>query len=148
MGCDIHVYCEDRKSDGKWFGWDGEDLLSHRSYAVFGFLAGVRNYSAITPISLPRGIPADASGYTREEWGNGAFFHSASWLTIKELLEFNYDAICEDRRVTRNGDGGCTCATGEGRLMTYREFLGIQFFVDLNQLRGDGVERIVFWFDS
>lgn len=148
MGCDIHVYCEKRGKDGKWFGWDSDGLLGHRSYAVFGFLADVRNYSGIIPISPPRGVPDDSSEYTKNDWRDRCGAHSPSWLTIEELLAFDYDAKCEDRRVTRNGDGGCTCEPGEGRLMTYREFLGYQFFIDLNQLRWDGVERIVFWFDS
>src|SRR5690242_12249014 len=73
MGADIHSFAEVRK-EGKWlrveepvfdtyqdkttepFGW--------RSYAVFGFLADVRNYSHCTPISEPKGLPDDS------EWLN------------------------------------------------------------------------------
>ncbi len=146
MGADIHVYSETRDEKG-WFGWHEPDILSHRNYRVFGFLADVRNYSGITPIAPRRGVPKDASQYVAEEWRHSGC-HSATWLSVEELFAFDYDAICEDRRVTRNGDGGCTCEPGEGRLMTYREFLGIQFFMDLNQLRGDCAERIVFWFDN
>ena len=32
-----------------------------RSYGMYGFLAGVRNYSAVQPISEPRGFPEDAN---------------------------------------------------------------------------------------
>jgi hypothetical protein len=63
-------------------------------------------------------------------------------------MEFDYDAIMEDRRVTRGNDGGCTCEVGEGQTMTYREFLGDLFFSDLTKLQKLGADRIIFWFDS
>ena len=74
--------------------------------------------------------------------------HSASWFSLAELLAFDYEQIMEDRRVTRNNDGGCICEPGEGKMMTYREFLGPNFFDEINQAKEKGADRIVFWFDD
>lgn len=164
MGCDIHLWYE-RKTNDSWQDvsvpvdeWKAGPL-DHRSYATFGFLADVRNYSAITPICEPRGWPTDFKHTKpdREEYDpwyrddEGYMFdeyHSHSWLSIKELLDYDYDQIVEDRRVTRNGNGGVTCDPGEGKQETLREFLGEGFFQDLQTLHECGVERIVFAFDN
>lgn len=148
MGCDIHTYAE-RKTDNGFVAIDGLSPFSWRSYGIFGFLAGVRNYSDVTPISAPRGFPDDASVAAREEykaWDGDA--HTPAWLTVEELNAFDYDQETEDRRVIRNGDGGCTCAPGGGEAMTYRKFLGEGFFDDLDALNAGGASRVVFWFDS
>lgn len=148
MGCDIHTQAE-RKVNGNWeevdvvpFDW--------RSYSMFAFLVGVRNYSAITPISPPRGLPADA---IETEYGAHGGDHSFSWLTLHELLSFNYDQPLEDRRYTRQEgpnffNGAATAEPGEGTMTTYREFLGEAFFEDLEKLKAADAERIVFGFDS
>ena len=54
MGCDIHSYAERKTSKGYEI-IDGLHPLDWRSYGLFGFLAGVRNYSAVTPIVPRRG---------------------------------------------------------------------------------------------
>lgn len=57
-----------------------------RHYTLFGLLAGIRNYN-IKPIAPPRGFPKDASKSITEgynSWGSDA--HSASWLTLAELM--------------------------------------------------------------
>lgn len=150
MGCDIHTITQ-RRADGVWknlpvtpFDW--------RSYGMFAFLAGVRNYSDIRPISMPRGLPED---FDNGEDGEGEYVgdHSFSWLTLKELLDFDYDQPVEDRRVTvqtgpNSWDGGATAEPGGGKMTTYRTFLGQGFFDDLELLRKVEAERIVFGFDS
>jgi hypothetical protein len=154
MGCDIHSHAERKTESGKWEAVPGLLPFSSRSYGTFGFLADVRNYSGLTPIAPPRGFPADASGYVVAEyegWGGDA--HTPSWLSVEELTAFDYDAICEDRRVTRqvgpgHYDGGYTCDPGEGKQQTYRDFLGPWFFEDLQKLQAAGAERVVFWFDN
>lgn len=141
-----------KTNNGKYVG-DETELLGDRNYGVFAFLAGVRNYGAIVPISKPRGLPKDVSSWVEEEadrWASDG--HSRSWLSIDELLNFDYEQMTEDRRCTRmkNGvlNGGCTCDPGEGEKMTYREYLGESFFEDLAELKKEGVDRIVFWFDN
>lgn len=129
MGCDIHSFAQKKTNDGyetlkwKWdrgpFGW--------RNYDVFAFLAGVGNYSGITPISEPRNLPNDFVADEFYEY-NG---HSASWLSVEELLNFDYG-----------------CCIGDGQKMTWREFLGDVFFEDLNKLVEIGADRVVFYFDN
>jgi hypothetical protein len=153
MGCDIHLYGEKRNQDGTWeHTSDGDDLdapMNYRSYGIFGFLAGVRNYSAVTPISRQRGLPDDTSAFVRSAFTSWRFdAHSPSWMSMDELMSFDYEGEVEDRRCTRNGDGGSTCEPGNGKKMTYREFLGDGFFKDLERLRDGGADRVVFWFDN
>lgn len=146
MGCDIHTYAQKKVND-KWetipyvpFDW--------RSYGMFAFLADVRNYSRVIPISEQRGLPEDFDGDL-----DPSFYHSHSWLTVTELLEFDYDQNMEDRRVARMigpnvFSGGETADPGDGLMTTYREFLGEAFFEDLQHLQEIGAERIVFAFDN
>lgn len=154
MGCDIHVHCERKNADNTWAPVKVPGLFPNRDYKLFGFLANVRNYSGTPPISKPRGVPTNASPKVQKDfagWGMDA--HSATWLSVDELQAFNYEALTEDRRYTRQisprcSDGGCTCAPGEGTKITFREFLGEGFFNELQKLRDYQVDRIVFWFDN
>lgn len=178
MGCDIHPILEVRHSDGKWHkvesydipgfnfyeDWDTEKQYSNfplnwRSYGMFGFLADVRNYSQVPPLSEPRGLPSNSvwldqvteetKGCSVEESNRQYVLeggcHSHSWLTLQELLDFNYDRMFEDRRVTKQAD------PGEGNMITFREFLGPTFFEHLEAMKTYGTPedvRLVFWFDS
>jgi hypothetical protein len=151
MGCDIHVMAQRKGA----FGWEGIEAeftegpepFYWRNYGMFAFLAGVRNYSAIAPISGPRGLPDDAGDY---DWLGD---HSFSWLSVEELASFNYDASMEDRRYMgqtgpNSFSGALTAEPGEGKITTYRDFLGQNFFKDLIILQEIGAERIIFGFDS
>ena len=163
MGCDIHSRVQVRK-DGIWetvedelfpmrFEWAGhthtKEPFEWRSYGMFGFLADVRNYSHVPPISQPRGLPVglntDSDDY---EFGD----HSFSWLGLEELLTFNYDAVFEDRRCMRDGNGAADSGVGNGVQTTFRKFLGPDFFRDIEIMRGlanDPADiRIVFGFDN
>jgi hypothetical protein len=161
MGCDIHPHVEVRvgdrweKAKGIMFGEYNDAPFDNRSYAVFGWLAGPRNYSEVGPFMEPRGFPDDASDDVRahfEDWGVAA--HTPSWVTLTELLVVDYDAEVNDRRVTRQvgrnaWNGGCTGGPEEGRLRPLREFLGTSFMRDLEILRMLEAEvRVVFWFDN
>lgn len=152
MGCDIHVHVERQDEAGEWQRLDVPEPFGDRNYSAFGFLAGVRNYSAVPSIAEPRGIPEDVStsvAASFEDWGVDA--HTPSWLTARELAEFDYEQSMNDRRITRNGNGGFTGTPDEGTVMTYREFLGAGFIDDVETLgalgEGDRV-RVVFWFDN
>lgn len=156
MGCDIHPRVEIRDEAG-WHPVPDLEVWDFRSYSVFGWLAGVRNYSAVEPLTEPRGFPADASEPVREDfekWKMDA--HTPSWLTLAELLAVDYEAEVNDRRVTRQiapnaWDGGCTGEPEEGTREPLREFLGVAFMRDLAYLveLGDPENvRVVFWFDN
>jgi hypothetical protein len=174
MGCDIHSYAEVRK-DGKWEivgdvfplndfdrEWrkktHGCSPFDWRSYGLFGFLADVRNYSHVPVIAQPKfTIPADVSSEVAEMylgWKGDA--HTASWLTLRELMEFDYEQVFWDLRVTKqvsaNGWSGAALAEeGEGTHPTIREFLGAAYFRDVEVLKTLGAPddvRVVFWFDN
>jgi hypothetical protein len=126
MCCDIHSSCYDinfQKIDYAPFDW--------RSYDLFSFFAGVRNYSDIIPISAPRGY--------HEEIGSDDDIsdrHSASWLYLNELVDYSgYETIVKD---SREND----------REMTLREFLGEGFFEELDKLKNLDVYLICFDFDN
>ncbi len=148
MGCDIHLSYQ-RCVAGRWYdvpvpNGDYGLPLNYHSYGLFGFLADVRNYSRVPPIAEPRGLPIDFT--VREDTYVGD--HSFSWLSINELLAYDYDQPFEDRRVMRDNNGGALAGPGEGKMTTLRDFLGDSYFDDLQTMVGAGVERIVFGFDS
>lgn len=155
MGCDIHI-CVEMKEGDRFVSVDGLQFaegtapFDWRSYGMFGFLADVRNYSAVPPLAPTRGVPLDASAETRDYLLD---CHSCSWLLTAELATFDYDQEFEDRRVTRQmsegfWNGGVTAEAGGGSVTTFRDFLGPAFFADLEVLKASSADRIVFGFDS
>jgi hypothetical protein len=107
MGCDIHLHVEIKKKEHEWqmatkeltlHDWREKAVLdqpwySDRNYALFGILAGVRS-NDIEPIAQPRGIPDDVSyEVDKEKSGYGVDGHSHSYLTLAELLAYNWDQI-------------------------------------------------------
>ena len=172
MGCDIHSFAE-VKSKAKWekvndhFKLDdydkkyykkekGDEPFGWRSYSMFAFLADVRNYDHCEPISEAKGFPENASEEVKKEyddWFGDA--HSASYLTLQELLDFDYDKGFWNRRVTKKtsyGYNGASLAEeGEGKIITYKDNLGQGFFDVIEELKELGKPedvRIVFWFDN
>lgn len=131
MGCDIHSFAE-HKVDGKWIESNGDLPFDCRSYGIFAFLAGVRNYAHCECITgEPRGLPTDSEylntpldkpeGYSYSGYHNGTAttvgerytcdidYHSHSHIYLKELLEFDYDKTFWNRRISRttyNNFGG------------------------------------------
>lgn len=134
MSCDIFSRAERKNKEG---GWEYIKSLhpfdNAPHYGIYAWLSGICNYSAIKPISDARGFPNDASQEVAKEheyWGSDV--RAASWLTVEELLSFNYDTLCKN-----NGNAA----------QTYREFLGPMFFESLDRLKEAGADRVVFWFD-
>ena len=180
MGCDIHV-CVEIKEDGRWMpneleifeeiDWKtANGRLDHypmipsakfpvgRNYSLFGWLAGVRNYSAVTPAFADRGLPPDMSGTTSDKayrWAGDA--HSASHVTAAELLAVDYEQLVEDRRHTvqeASGifNGGATCEPGKGVQEKLGDFIGRDFVKAVKRLASLHTDpkcvRLVFWFDN
>lgn len=56
MGADIKIFGE-KQVDGEWVTVDIKDALSNRCYSIFGWLADIRNWSQVGPLSAPRGLP-------------------------------------------------------------------------------------------
>lgn len=165
MGCDIHSYVEVRRG-GLWVYDHGEEYTAGeltegpfgwRDYGIFGFLADVRNYSRSPVIAEPRGLPDDVTTETWQAYSKLApDAHSASWLAVAELAAYDYDKVFWDRRVTKQigpyaYDGAALAEKGEGRHLTLRDFLGPEFFAELDELAklGDTADiRLIFWFDN
>lgn len=116
MGTDIHMIAEVRK-DGVWqtilddifVDWEGTKFerqtcvpYSDRNYNLFAILADVRNGTGFAglrrgerfnPISEPKGYPEDMCKDSEEFL---SYEHSASWLTLKEIFDFNWAQIHRD----------------------------------------------------
>jgi hypothetical protein len=159
MGADIHSFVESQDDKGVWRvvpwphgEWPDEGPFGVRNYGVFGWLADVRNYSAVPVIAPLRGLPEDVtSGVRADRDRMDGDAHSASWLSVDELLAFDYDAEFEDRRVTIGNNAGATAEPGGGKVTTFREFLGGSVMPDLDRLRQLNEQRptrVVFWFDN
>lgn len=168
MGCDISAYLEVRDKDGRWSlvrdvspeedeDWVRDEVFPfYRNYGVFGFLADVRNYSRCPVIAPPRGVPDDMSPELRELHWEGSCGHGYSWLTIAELLAYDYDQTFEDRRTVKftppgTYDNAALADEGEGERVTMREFIGEWFLDRVQELTkfGDPADvRLVYWFDS
>lgn len=138
----MQAYAE-KKVDGEWQNCTPDNFFDIQCYALYGFLANVRNYAMVTPLSEPRGLPPDLSPeVSRVAEEDNWHWHSTSWLSVAELIEFDYDQPVENRRVT----GANTCPPGEGEMTTYRKLFPKLFFDDLEKLRDLEADRIVFWF--
>lgn len=100
MGADIHGVLQSRfeRIDGTMSGWiDQGEVEDTRHYFKFAYLADVRNYCAVTPISKPRGLPEgfevdDENDYLL--WGRKVWMgdHSHSWLLLSEIRDHDYPA--------------------------------------------------------
>jgi len=158
MGTDIHLRVQFKNSKDHWefveskipSKYDGtqepEEWYDTRNYRVFAILANVRNgygfagipYSRpLNFISEPKGLPKDLE--------NEEFFdmlHSCSWLSLKELLEFNWEQTMQFFA------DGVTQTYAEVSHGFYSQF--IPRLVNFAITQGIDIDnvRIVFGFDS
>ncbi|OBZ16384.1 MULTISPECIES: hypothetical protein [Bacillales] len=156
MGTDIHVYIEQKtiKNDNPlmthWISVD--EWINHpcfeamevrkkywtdRNYLLFAILANVRNRYSIQPISLPKGLPDDVSPEVKNESDeeNGDA-HTRSWLSLKELLEYDWQQTMED-------DDEVIC-TFEDLVIPFVS----DFIPRLSKIDEPENVRMVFWFDN
>jgi len=121
MGVDITFFAEQCLPDGRWsiagdlipnpeYYPDDPDFANEPEFVppeldiarcspLFSVLANVNNTRTATPfeyISLPRGIPDDASAVTREWFAasDGDAF-AASWLTLDEIDSFDWSRVMQ-----------------------------------------------------
>lgn len=185
MGCDIHLFVE-KKNNNKWeavkgknpyFGcWANEPeecykdwFYNSRNYSLFSVLADVRNNYNIKPIATPKGLPIDVSDIVRkesDEWdGDG---HSHSWLTLKELLDYDINQTITAKGMISpaqysslqqgiNPSSWCGWTSQEDYISAkweekLNDFVGFFWTENIPQLQAltNNPEdiRIVFWFDN
>ena len=145
---DIHREFEKQQKSGRWRSFYLDDVWDERNYALFGFLANVRNYSAVPVVSPPRGLPEDASLTVTKAFGSGEF-HTASWLSLDELVSFDYGQTFIDRRnIAKGFNDNCSVPIAEGRRAIVRDILGPLFFHHLARMRAARIDRVIFWFED
>lgn len=110
MGYNIHLFVE-RRAGSHWepvqrrvnFSREGENLWKGfyygRNLNLFAMLGGRLqenpNSPQITPIQPPRGLPSDLSPELVKEVKKSSQGHSHSWLTLEEILEWDWEATYE-----------------------------------------------------
>ncbi len=157
MGCDIHTITEVKTPNGWKAVLLDKPVFDWRSYRMYGFLADVRNYSATPPIHEQRDWPEDITHEAeqlRKDWDCNA--HSFTYVTLADLLAFDYSKAIEDCRVVEQvgpnaWDGGATVKRGGGKITTYRDFLDGYFFTELDRLSELGHPadvRVLMFFDN
>lgn len=183
MGCDIHSFAEVKK-EGKWqkikdkIFSEGTEPFGWRSYLVFALLAGVKNYDHCEPMSEPKGLPDDSeflnsklekemefnygyfnngTAYTQKDYlEKDINYHSHSYLTLKELIDFDYNKKFWNRRISKqtgpnSWTGSAIAEDGEGEIISYRDNLFEGFFNEIEILKTLGSPedvRIIFYFDN
>lgn len=173
MGCDIHEYYEIRRN-GVWEPADlhpvpdtsgmsleeedrifeahwGHPLDLDRDYDLFALLAGVRNSIEIEPITTPRGLPDDLSAALQAIWTEvEVWCHHPSWLTLDELLRFDWDQPLRDLDLSEVG----VKRRLDREVRTYRDLgqatgLLSRVVPYLQTQVADPADlRLVFWFDN
>ena len=157
MGCDIHTRIEYLNKENEWvcgdfyrhnpyYGvYDNEpyavvEVCGDRDYLFFAMLADVRNYDDVPYIDDPRGIPDDVCEEVKEDyegWEDDA--HSASWFTLKELIEWNHHAPPMERNpITHLIE----------ELKRRGEELNLWWDDDETMMERADRLRFVFWFDN
>ena len=139
MGTDIHIHVELRLEEGgRWVHWNAPHIK--RNYALFTKLANVRGCPGVTPISNPRGLPADISELTHLARAEDDDCHSDSWISrdeIRQVAEW-----WERERILRDlhSEEWFEPAVMGGYL------IGNGYTSDLPDWVAD--VRLVFWFDN
>lgn len=153
MGCDIHSFAEVKKYnkwtivynhfelddfDKDWYKSDKtHNPFHYQSYAIFGFLANVRNYSNSFSFKPKYKIPEDCDKRIRRDYDSWEQDrHTPSYLTLYDLLSFDYSTVFFDERSNIETN--------------YTDFLGSSFFKTIEELKllGEPKDvRVIFWFD-
>jgi hypothetical protein len=154
MGCDIHFLLE-RRDGNDWVScdewttdplpWDPDfqvpttRFYSDRNFDMFAILANVRNGygtagldtgDGFNVIAMPKGLPDDLSPevqalavYEIDDMG----CHTPTWLTLSEILAFNWDQTTTNRGFVEGPD--------------YAEWIGAQREQGLEPVHCAGIFR-------
>ena len=125
-------------------------VFDWRNYDMYAFLGAWESKTGIPAIAAPRGIPSD--GLRFEPFLSEGLFgdmDGMSWLSVRELQAFDYDATFVGTfRIINEREDGCFLYEYDpaaATTMTSRRFLGPGFFEELDKLAASGADRIVFF---
>ena len=126
-------------------------VFAWRHCGMFGFLGGFENKIGIPALAEERGIPMGSILYEPFMTGEGVGdTFGTSWLSVRELLDFDYDAtfVGTFRIVDEYEDGSFSYLEDAGAAteMTFRRFLGPDFFVELDRLVAASADRVVLFY--
>jgi hypothetical protein len=139
MGVDIHTFVEIKDQEtGKWnlynenvFKGNYDNMSScpfnWRYYFMFDFLEKQ---------SCEYNLPSDVSDYIKELYESSHIYYSASWISLKKLLDFDYN-----KKIDKDISS------------TYYQWLNFtgNFFQNISILNALGHPedvRVIFWFDN
>lgn len=132
MATDIWIHVEYLDRKGRYCH-SREDFHVERNYLLFDLMGGGRG--GRNPLYHQRGIPADATPQTQNEYRDGGQdFHDSSWLTTmeyRECLDMYYALMCTD---DHNSDA-------------VKDWERVYEYMKSSDDDGD-LARIVFWFDN
>ncbi|HEX8721148.1 MAG TPA: hypothetical protein VF736_10990 [Pyrinomonadaceae bacterium] len=147
MGTDIYMYAEVRRG-GAWRPaeplvrneyyveggghTDGaeyrpREMFDDRDYVLFAVLAGVRRSrhtdTDYEPVSEPKGLPEDLSPELRGWAGRfGGDIYCPSWLTLRELLEYNWHGKAALKRAMVDARAAHLFADGWGEFPPHEDW--------------------------
>jgi hypothetical protein len=158
MGTTMHCFIEAYDRDSRRWRFVRPEKLQvfdNVAYSIQGFFGNDhRNYAHCPMISQPKGFPNNCSQTTRVLLSE---HYSVSWLSLKELQDYNYDKVFWNRRIVREEkpnffNGSAIAREGEGTHMTIRHHLGEWYFNEIRKLEkviDDRTKiRIIFGFRS
>lgn len=149
MGTYLYAYCE-KRVNGEWQACTVQNRASKmrysfqiwdfQNYTVFGWLANVRNDAQIPPLSEKRGFPEGVSKEIQTIYDNLEWGPYPSWVSLKELTEFDYEQEFENHRDNKVKN-----------VMKIKDIFGQVWWTDLFAMMKEVYNpediRIVFWFD-
>ena len=141
MGTDIKTWAVDKEGNDittqrNWgddidCGYHREFPFDWRSYAMYGFLAGVRGYLDIEPIA--QGRPwKDAPEFLKEGEECEISVLGETWVSVDELSSFNYDIEVFN--------------TQSHSMVNLRKFLGPDYFDNIEELKRIGADKVFMAF--
>ena len=141
MGTDIKTWAVDKDGNditdkGDW-GYDIDCDYHHqfpfdwRSYAMYGFLAGVRGYLDIAPIA--KGRPwEDGPEFLKEGDACEESLQGETWVYVHELDSFDYDIDVFNEQ--------------SRSIVNLREYLGAEYFKHIDELKRIGADKVFMAF--
>ena len=150
MGFDLFAFPE-RLEDGRYETDTSDRFFDWRHHGMWSFLGGWDEDLGVPCIARERGFPAD--GVQIEPFmseGLPSDIFGMSWLSVQELLDYDYDTAFVGRfRNLEDGDGhviGYIPDPEAATNITVRTFLAPDYFKELARLAASGAERIVFFY--